>query len=106
VPLTGAILLIQEYEEDLELFIKELMGEIEKRKIMDQLEQADLFGAIQGLGFKKGRSVFTNWRRKRLARIEEINDEVHFDELNVFEKLIRRNKPKTIFDNLIASKRK
>ena len=104
MPLAGAILLIQEYGEDLELFIKELMGEIEKRKIMDQLEQADLFGAVQGLGFKKGQSIFTKWRNKKLARIKEIDDEIHFDELNVFEKLRKQNEPKTIFDRLIQSK--
>jgi len=106
VPLTGATLLIQEYGEDLELFVKELIGEIEKRKIMDQLEYADLLGAIQGLGFKKGKAIFTTWRRKQLARIEEIDDNINEDQLNVFEKLIRQNKPKTVFDSLIASKRK
>lgn len=71
---------------------------------MNQLEQADLFGAIQGLGFKKGKSVFTNWRRKKLARIEEIDDEIHFDELPVFEKLKKQNESKTVFDRLVKDK--
>jgi len=98
--------LIQKYGEDLELFIKELMGEIEKRKIMDQLEQADLLGAIQGLGFKKGKTIFTSWRRKRLNRIEEINDNINEDKLTIFERLIKQNRPKNVFDNLILNKRK
>jgi len=98
--------LIQEYGEDLELFIKELIGEIEKRKIMDQLEQADLFGAVQASGFKKGQSIFTKWRRKRLNRIEEINDGINEDELTIFERLIKQNRPKNVFDNLILNKRK
>ena len=102
----GAILLIQDYGDNLECSIKELIGEIEKRKIMNQLEQADLLGAIQGLGFKKGQSIFTNWRRKQLARIEEIDDEVHFDELPVFEKLKKRDESKNIFERLIRSERK
>ena len=97
--------MIQEYGEDLGLFVKELIGEIEKRKIMNQLEQADLLGTVQGLGFKKGRTIFTSWRRKQLARIKEIDDEIHFDELNVFEKLTRQNKPETVFDSLIANKK-
>jgi len=100
----GAILLIQDYGDNLECSIKELIGEIEKRKIMNQLEQADLFGVIQGLGFKKGRSIFTNWRRKQLARIEEINDEMHFDELPIFEKLKKQDESKTIFERLIKNK--
>ncbi|MHA1302135.1 MAG: hypothetical protein ACTSPI_00335 [Candidatus Heimdallarchaeaceae archaeon] len=72
---------------------------------MDQLEQADLLGAIQGLGFKKGRSIFINWRRKKLMRIKEIDDEMNFDKLTVFEKLKKQNEPKTVFDKLINRKR-
>ena len=98
--------MIQEYGEDLGLFVKELIGEIEKRKIMDQLEQADLFGAVQGLGFKKGKTIFTNWRRRKLARIEEINDSIDEDELTVFEKLRKQNEPKTVFDRLIRRKQR
>lgn len=71
---------------------------------MNQLEQADLLGAVQGLGFKKGKSVFTKWRKGKLNRIEKIDDEIHFDELTIFEKLEKQDEPKTVFDKLIRRK--
>ncbi len=73
---------------------------------MNQIEQGELLGVIQGLGFKKGQTIFTKWRRKKLERIREIEDKINEDKLNIFERLIRHNIPKTVFDNLIKKNKR
>jgi len=73
---------------------------------LNQIEQGELLGVIQGLGFKKGQTVFTKWRRKKLERIREIEDKINEDKLNIFERLIRHSIPKTVFDNLIKKNKR
>lgn len=106
MPLTAAILLVQDYGNDLGEYIKELTGEIEKANIVDQIEQANLLSVVQGIGKKKGHIFFTKWRRKKLEQMFEIDEKINEDKKTVFEKLIKQNKPKTVFDNLIKIKGK
>ena len=101
ISLDGAIFLIQEYEDELYWFAEKLIKETEKRKIINQLDQADLLGIIQGIGYKKGGMNFTKWRRKKILRINEINDELNEDKLTIFERLTKKKEPKTLFDSLI-----
>ena len=107
MPVGGAIKLVQEYGEELSWFIEEFILEIEKERIINQLSKADLLGVIQGVGHKKGNLLFTKWRREKISKLDEINDELNYDKLTVFERLVKSKKPKTIFDRLIKySKRK
>ena len=99
--------MVQEYGEELIWFIEEFILDIEKEKIIDELNKADLLGRIQGVGNKKGNILFAKWRREKISKLDEINDELNYDKLTIFERLIKSKKPKTIFDKLIKySKRK
>ena len=98
--------LVQDYGTDLDWFTTELIGEIEKRKIFEEFEWFNLFSTVQAFGFKKGKTVYHKWRRSKLARIDEIDDMINQSKMTIFDRLIRMNRPKTIFDNLIKSKGK
>jgi hypothetical protein len=67
-----------------------------------------MFAAIQGIGYEKGATIFSKWRRGKLFRIDEINDKLDEANLNIFERLIKRKRytSGTIFDRFNKRKKK
>ena len=102
IPLLAAIVLIDEYGEDLYWFTEKIVGELERIRILKDLERFNLLATVQALGAsKKGRIQYHKWHRQKLSRLDELGDIEMDSGLTVFEKLQQKNKPRTIFDGLI-----
>lgn len=89
---------MQEYDIHFDWFIPELIEELEKRQIAKDLNLAHLLVLANNTGSKKGNQLYNEWRREKIARLEEIDE----SRLTVFERL-KRKKGKgtnTVFDRL------
>ncbi len=102
VPLASAIVLVQEYIGELEWLVPKIVGELERKEIVRDLEQFNLLATVQSLVYsKKGRVQYRKWRYGKLRRLDEIEDEMTIRDLNVFERLNRMKPKQTPFQNLI-----
>lgn len=97
----SAIVLVQDYPNDLQDFFTPIRNAIEKIQIRDEFRLANLLGALQALTIKKGSRIYHKWRRRQLQRLEELDDY----KLTVFERLIKK-KHDTVFDRLRAARKK
>ena len=104
----GAIVLVNEYSDDLYWASEKIVGELERQRIIRELEQFNLLSTVHALGTKQGKTQYYRWRRKKLAKLEDIEEMMVVSELNVFQRLQRqqKNRTRTVFDNLIQQKRK
>ena len=87
---------------ELEWFVPKIVGEIERREIVRDLEQFNLLSTVQALVHsKKGKIQYRKWRYGKLARLDEIEDEMINQDLNVFQRLNRMKPKQNPFQNLI-----
>lgn len=95
-------MLAQKYAGELGWFVPKIVGELERREIVRDLEQFNLLATVQSLVYsKKGRAQYNKWRYGKLRRLDEIEDEMISQDLNVFERLNRMKPKQTPFQNLI-----
>lgn len=98
IPLLDSIYLVQDYIDDLDWFVPELLNKLKKVNIMNELNQSVLLGMIQGLQSKKGIMNFRKWRTEKMKELEELE----IENMSIFERL-RKSKSmgtNTLFDKL------
>jgi len=89
---------MDEFELELDWFLRKLIRSKNKSKVEEVLRLADVISACMNIGSKKGNRVYNKWRRDKVNLLEELSQEEK--ELTIFEKLQNKGKGNTIFDRL------
>lgn len=103
----------QTYISLLDHYPKEILDDFVRRYVIithqvnlrDRLKLADTIAMAQQTNTKKGNMIYTRWRRNIIDTIDDLNKELHVENLTVFERLHRAKKTNsTVFDKLKRSK--